>query len=121
MGMTPLYYSALLMAAGLIRTKGSTVCFLRDECKDSFVGNNQYGLLSPTDKQNNSVYECTPVQVLVNSCKYHCGPLDKTGEQMDNFAIQIGSYYEHQNIIATEVVNKNTSPPDFHQKLYGIQ
>ena len=89
MGMTPLYYSALLMAAGLIRFKGGTVCFPRDEYKESFFGNNQYGLLSPTDKQNNGVSEFTPVQVLVNSCKYQHGPPDKTGEQMDNFAIRI--------------------------------
>ena len=61
MGMTPVYYSALLMADGLIRFKGSTVCFLRDECKESFFGNNQYGLLGPTDKQNNDVSEFTTV------------------------------------------------------------
>ena len=47
MGMTPLYYSTLLMAAGLIRFKGSTVCFQRDECSDSFFGSSQYGLLGP--------------------------------------------------------------------------
>ena len=77
MGMTPIYYSALLMAAGLIRFKGTTVCFSfrMDECKGAFFGNKQYGLLSPADKQNNGVSEFTPVQVLVNSCKYQHGRL----------------------------------------------
>ena len=40
---------------------------------------------------------------------------------MDNFAIRIGSYDEHQNIVAAEEINRNTSPPDFHHKLCAIQ
>ena len=119
--MTPLYCSALLMAAGLIRFKGGSVCFLRDKCTDSFFGNKQYGLLGQADKPNNGVSEFTPVRVLVNSCKYQHGPLDRTGEEVKNFAIRIGSYDQHQNIIAAEEINKNTSPPDFHHKLRVIQ
>ena len=121
MGITHLYYSALLMAAGLIRFKGGTVCFLRDKCRDSFFGNRQYCLLSPADKPNNGVSQFTPVRVLVDSCKYQHGPLDKTSEEVKNFVIQIGSYDEHQNIVAAEKINKNTSPPDFHHKLHVIQ
>ena len=121
MGMTPLYYSALLMAAGLIRFKGSTVCFQRDECSDSFFGSSQYGLLGPSDKPNNGASEFPPVRVLANSFKYQHGPLDKTSEEVKNFVIQIGSYDEHQNIVAAEKINKNTSPPDFHHKLHVIQ
>ena len=89
MGMTPWYYSILLMSAGLIRFKGITVCFRMDECKEAFLGNKQYGLLRPADKQNNGVSEFTPVRVLMNSCKYQHGPLDKTGEEMDNHSVTI--------------------------------
>ena len=113
-GMTPLYYIALLMATGLIIFKGGTICFLRDECKDSFFGNNQNGLLGPLLTKNNAVSELSPVRVLVNLCKYQRGPIDKTGGQMDNFAIPIGSYDEHQKIVTAKEINRNTSPPYFH-------
>ena len=37
MGLTPKMYSALLLAADVVRTKNDVVCFRADECKEQFI------------------------------------------------------------------------------------
>ena len=81
----------------------------------------KFNLRGPSKCPNLGISEFTDVKVLVRSCKYHNGRLNKSNEKIHNFAIRIGAYLDNTTIIAAEEINHGTEPPEFGHSLRSIQ
>jgi hypothetical protein len=113
-------YSALLLAAELVRIKGNSVCLSIEKWKEFIV---TYGL-APRGKQSCGISEICYGGVLVETVKKRHRddpPINKNGTMKQLHMLRIGKYEEGSTITPTKQINNETPPPSFNHKLRTIQ